>query len=155
MKIFNFLFKHGFLPGRFSAVLDHRYEVRRSGFLNLFSHFDHIHPKFVTYLEEQGVVYRLGRRRASNGRIDPCVFFWSKRDWEIFCDANDPERITVSNKMTEWFIEEMKDLDVACIQEETQYGYSYFTVFSTKRMVELMLRYDIVGDGYKTRKLIT
>ena len=122
--------------------------------MNLWSHFDHIHPMFVAYLEKQDVVYRLGKRTADNGRIDPCMFFWSERDWEIFCDANSPEQIAVSNKMTDWFVEELKELDVGFIQQETQYGYSNFIIFSTKRMIELMLRYDTVADGYKTRKLL-
>jgi hypothetical protein len=158
MSFLKTLFKYRLLPARFSGLLSSKYEVREDIFFGFASTFDHVAPELDAYLTKMGVVYRV-KHFTSNFRY---LLFWSKRDYEIFLDAADPLKNVIR---IEWEIRQrsvagskfeaiLAELDIDYIKRERSYA-THYTIISTKRMIELMLRLDFEVDHHGYRTLVS
>ena len=141
MSVLKKLFRWRLLPARFCERVPYEYEVRRSDFLGLFSYLEGLHPAYTDYLKSRGVAYRLKKRMASNGRLDPYIAFWSKEDYDIFLDTIKPQVVYVTNRDKEQFEDALRELGIAYLRSSTPYDHR-FTIISTCRMIELMLRFE-------------
>jgi hypothetical protein len=154
MDFFKTLFKYRLLPARFSGLLPYQYEVQISTFFGLSSMFDHIVPEFDAYLKKMGVTYRI-KSRGYNFRF---LTFWSKLDYEIFLDAASPAKCEIrirNQKLLRSYMDEvLQELEIDHFVREGTYEFTY-TIISSKRMVELMLRLDFETDRYGYRTLVT